>query len=60
MLKYILIMQAGIQNHNEKGIVLFGVQSFFVKKSLQEKPRKLTYVYYNFCSFTTKERKKLL
>ena len=60
MLKYILIMQAGIQNHNEKGIVLFGAQSFFVKKSLQEKPRKLTYVYYNFCSFTTKERKKLL
>ena len=40
MLKYILIMQAGIQNHNEKGIVLFGVQSFFVKNSFTTKERK--------------------
>ena len=53
-------MQAGKQNHSEKGIVLFEVQSLFVKKSLQEKPGKLTRIDYNFCSFTTKERTKLL
>lgn len=44
----------------KKEIVLFYVQSLFVKKSLQEEQRKLTYFYYNFCSFTTKENTEMI
>ena len=42
------------QEYNREGIVLFGVQSFFVKKKFTRITKEVDMYQLYFCSFTTK------